>query len=213
MMAARNVQRLVAPVGEVGEGCGGVSSDCTTRDGIDLAVEASGTPPDIAIFNIVRDPRAPFWKWMTKPFQVAHINNVMAFRSLVQAVYPDMQAHGWRRILTIGTNSVKQPHRKLPRAAQNTYRFSALALSKLCLPNSVPSASPRTRLAPGALPPPNFAGCSRKSPRPKGAPTKILAPNRVHNGRSVAWATLRTWPLPLLCCAVILPTSSPNRFC
>ena len=35
-----------------------------------------------------------------------------------------------RVILTIGTNSVKQPHRKLPRAAQNTYRIGALALSK-----------------------------------------------------------------------------------
>ena len=60
----------------------------------------------------------------------ANNNNVMAFRWLVQAVWPQMKERGWGRILTIGTNSVKQPHRKLPRAAQNTYRVGALALSK-----------------------------------------------------------------------------------
>src|SRR3546814_8615576 len=54
----------------------------------------------------------------------------MAFRWAVQAVVPHMRARGWGRILTIGTNSVKAPHRKLARAAQNTYRVGALALSK-----------------------------------------------------------------------------------
>ena len=63
-------------------------------------------------------------------FAAANNNNVMAFAWFVRAAVPHMREQGWGRILTIGTNSVKAPHRALPRAAQNTYRVGALALSK-----------------------------------------------------------------------------------
>jgi 3-oxoacyl-[acyl-carrier protein] reductase len=111
----------------------GVAADCVTRDGIDHVVaEATRLvgAPDIAVFNVDSGPKGPFLGIDDDTFAVANNNNIMAFVWMVRAVLPSMQQRNWGRILTIGTNSVKQPHRKLPRAAQNTYRVGALALCK-----------------------------------------------------------------------------------
>ena len=133
-IAARTQSRIDEAVHSIGHGCIGVSADCTTKDGIAKAVhactESFGSAPDIAIFNVDSGPKGAFLEVDDETFAAANNNNVMAFRWLVQAVFPHMRDRGWGRILTIGTNSVKQPHRKLPRAAQNPYRVGALALSK-----------------------------------------------------------------------------------
>lgn len=134
MIAARTQSRIDAAVQEIGGDCSGISADCSSKEGIGRAVQACrdafGAAPDIAIFNIDSGPKGAFLDVDDETFAAANTNNVMAFRWLVQAVFPHMKQVGWGRILTIGTNSVKQPHRKLPRAAQNTYRVGALALSK-----------------------------------------------------------------------------------
>jgi len=67
-----------------------------------------------------------------------------------------MQARGWGRILTIGTNSVKAPHRKLARAAQNTYRVGALALSKTISAELGPMGITVNTLGTGAIATPQF---------------------------------------------------------
>ena len=134
VIAARTQSRINQAAEEIGCGCIGISADCTTQEGISRTVEvcedAFGHGPDIAIFNVDSGPKGAFLEVDDETFAAANNNNVMAFRWLVQAVFPHMKQRGWGRILTIGTNSVKQPHRKLPRAAQNTYRVGALALSK-----------------------------------------------------------------------------------
>lgn len=134
VIAARTQADIDTASAALGPACVGISADCTTRDGIARAVrksaDAFGQPPDIAIFNVDSGPKGAFLEVDDETFAVANNNNVMAFRWLAQAVIPHMKKRSWGRILTIGTNSVKQPHRKLPRAAQNTYRVGALALSK-----------------------------------------------------------------------------------
>jgi 3-oxoacyl-[acyl-carrier protein] reductase len=136
VVAARTQSTIDSAVAEVQAGGGqvvGVSADCTTRAGIGKAVKAakeSFGPPDILIFNVDSGPKGAFLEVDDDTFAAANNNNVMAFRWAVQAVIPHMQQQNWGRILTIGTNSVKAPHRKLHRAAQNTYRVGALALSK-----------------------------------------------------------------------------------
>lgn len=136
VIAARTQSTIDAAVAEVNAARGeaiGVSADCTTKDGIAEAVQAATVafgPPDILIFNVDSGPKGAFLEVDDETFAAANNNNVMAFRWAVQAVIPHMRAQGWGRILTIGTNSVKAPHRKLHRAAQNTYRVGALALSK-----------------------------------------------------------------------------------
>lgn len=134
VIAARTQSRIDRAVQEIGQGCVGISADCTTKEGIRRVVQMCsdtfGHGPDIAIFNVDSGPKGAFLEVDDETFAAANNNNVMAFRWFVQAVFPHMKEQGWGRILTIGTNSVKQPHRKLPRAAQNTYRVGALALSK-----------------------------------------------------------------------------------
>lgn len=134
VIAARTQSRIEEAVAQIGGETVGVSADCTSKSGIAAALEmclhAFGTSPDIAIFNVDSGPKGAFLDVDDETFEAANRNNVMALRWLVQAVFPGMKERGWGRILTIGTNSVKQPHRKLPRAAQNTYRVGALALSK-----------------------------------------------------------------------------------
>lgn len=136
VIAARTQSNIDVAVSEIREAGGravGVSADCTSKDGIAEAVGAATKafgPPDILIFNVDSGPKGAFLEVDDETFAAANNNNVMAFRWAVQAVIPHMREKGWGRILTIGTNSVKAPHRKLNRAAQNTYRVGALALSK-----------------------------------------------------------------------------------
>ncbi|MDB5446480.1 MAG: hypothetical protein JWQ97_1797 [Phenylobacterium sp.] len=111
----------------------GVSADCCSKAGLAKVVEASKHAfgvPDIVIFNVDSGPKGAFLDIDDETFAQANTNNVMAFAWIVRMVVPHMREKGWGRILTIGTNSVKQPHRDLPRAAQNTYRVGALALCK-----------------------------------------------------------------------------------
>lgn len=160
VIAARTQANIDSAVQAIGHGCVGVSADCTTKDGIARAVQACvaafGSAPDIAIFNIDSGPKGAFLDVDDDTFAAANNNNVMAFRWLVQAVFPHMQERGWGRVLTIGTNSVKQPHRKLPRAAQNTYRVGALALSKTLSAELGPFGVTVNTLGTGAIATPQF---------------------------------------------------------
>ena len=137
----------------------GVSADCTTKGGIAKAVQAATAAfgaPDILIFNVDSGPKGAFLDVDDETFAAANNNNVMAFRWAVQAVIPHMQRQGWGRILTIGTNSVKAPHRKLARAAQNTYRVGALALSKTISAEVGPMGITVNTLGTGAIATPQF---------------------------------------------------------
>ena len=128
-----SVEHAVAELQADGGTVAGIAADCVTKDGIEHAVAfatATYGAPDIAVFNVDSGPKGAFLDIDDAVFDAAYNNNIKAFMWLCRAVLPHMQAAGWGRILTIGTNSVKQPHRDLPRAAQNTARVGALALCK-----------------------------------------------------------------------------------
>jgi 3-oxoacyl-[acyl-carrier protein] reductase len=162
VIAARTqatIDDAVAELQAAGGQAMGVSADCTTKDGIASAVKTASETfgsPDILIFNVDSGPKGAFLDVDDETFAAANNNNVMAFRWTVQAVFPHMQGKGWGRILTIGTNSVKAPHRKLPRAAQNTYRVGALALSKTLSAELGPFGITVNTLGTGAIATPQF---------------------------------------------------------
>lgn len=162
VIAARTKVTIEAAVAELRASGGqavGVSADCTTKDGIRQAVQAATdtfAAPDILIFNVDSGPKGSFLDVDDDTFAAANTNNVMAFRWAVQAVFPYMREQGWGRILTIGTNSVKAPHRKLARAAQNTYRVGALALSKTLSAELGPFGITVNTLGTGAIATPQF---------------------------------------------------------
>jgi 3-oxoacyl-[acyl-carrier protein] reductase len=174
VIAARTQATIDAAVAEVEAAGGravGVSADCTTKEGIARAVQAATDafgPPDILIFNVDSGPKGPFLEVDDDTFAAANNNNVMAFRWAVQAVFPHMKAKGWGRILTIGTNSVKAPHRKLQRAAQNTYRVGALALSKTLSAELGPHGVTVNTLGTGAIATPQFREVFTKIAEAKG---------------------------------------------
>jgi 3-oxoacyl-[acyl-carrier protein] reductase len=182
-IAARTQSRIDTAVAAIGSGCVGISADCTTKDGIADAVQACvdafGSPPDIAVFNVDSGPKGAFLEVDDETFAAANTNNVMAFRWLVQAVFPHMQARGWGRILTIGTNSVKQPHRKLPRAAQNTYRVGALALSKTLSAELGPFGITVNTLGTGAIETPQFVEVFTRIAEAQGQTYEQLIAERV----------------------------------
>ncbi|MDP3781559.1 MAG: SDR family oxidoreductase [Sphingopyxis sp.] len=157
--AQATIDDAVAELRAAGGQAMGVSADCTTKDGIASAVKTASETfgsPDILIFNVDSGPKGAFLDVDDETFAAANNNNVMAFRWAVQAVFPHMQGKGWGRILTIGTNSVKAPHRKLPRAAQNTYRVGALALSKTLSAELGPFGITVNTLGTGAIATPQF---------------------------------------------------------
>lgn len=162
VITARTQTTIDAAVAEVTAAGGeavGVSADCTTKEGIAKAVQAAAdafAPPDILVFNVDSGPKGSFLEVDDETFAAANNNNVMAFRWAVQAVVPHMREQGWGRILTIGTNSVKAPHRKLARAAQNTYRVGALALSKTLSAELGPMGITVNTLGTGAIATPQF---------------------------------------------------------
>ncbi|MET4132883.1 3-oxoacyl-[acyl-carrier protein] reductase [Porphyrobacter sp. MBR-155] len=188
MIAARTQTNIDLAVAGIGHGCVGVSADCTTQDGIARAVQACvdafGAAPDIAIFNVDSGPKGAFLDVDDETFAAANTNNIMAFRWLVQAVFPHMRVAGWGRILTIGTNSVKQPHRKLPRAAQNTYRVGALALSKTLSAELGPYGITVNTLGTGAIATPQF----------RQVFTKIAADNGQSYNQHIA-ERVAEWPV------------------
>ena len=128
-----SVDKAVAEMKVAGATVAGIAADCVTKAGIEqavAAVTASFGAPDIAIFNVDSGPKGAFLDIDDETFDAGYNNNIKAFIWMCRAVLPHMQAQSWGRILTVGTNSVKQPHRHLPRAAQNTARVGALALCK-----------------------------------------------------------------------------------
>lgn len=162
VIAARTQSTIDSAVEELkaaGSEVAGVSADCTTKNGIRKAVEVASERfgmPDILIFNVDSGPKGAFLDVDDDTFSAANNNNVMAFRWAVQEVIPHMQKQGWGRILTIGTNSVKAPHRKLQRAAQNTYRVGALALAKTLSAELGPFGITVNTLGTGAIATPQF---------------------------------------------------------
>lgn len=128
-----NVDKAVARLREAGYEASGVAADCTTKAGIESVVEFAQKTcgsPDIAVYNVDSGTKGAFLDIDDEILMQACNNNVMGFVWMSRAIIPHMQKQNWGRIITIGTNSVKQPHRELPRAAQNTFRVGALALCK-----------------------------------------------------------------------------------
>jgi 3-oxoacyl-[acyl-carrier protein] reductase len=83
VIAARTQANIDLAVAEVGHGCIGISADCTTREGIAKAVQACidafGSAPDIAIFNVDSGPKGAFMDVDDETFAAANNNNIITF--------------------------------------------------------------------------------------------------------------------------------------
>jgi 3-oxoacyl-[acyl-carrier protein] reductase len=173
-IASRTPANVEAAVGKLKTEGGeviGIAADCASKEGI-AAVVAETTQklgaPDIAIYNVDSGTKGNFMEIDDEVMDLANKNNLMAFGWLVRAVSPHMQDQGWGRILTIGTNSVKEPHRELARAAQNAYRVGALALSKTLSAELGPDGITVNTLGTGAIETDQFKRVFTKIAEQKG---------------------------------------------
>lgn len=160
----------------------GVAADCTTKEGIAhvVAETTNGLGPiEIAIFNVDSGTKGDFMDIDDDVMDLANRNNLMAFGWLVRAVAPSMKQQQWGRILTIGTNSVKEPHRELARAAQNAYRVGALALSKTLSAELGPDGITVNTLGTGAIETDQFRRVFTKIAEERGSTYDEHIANRV----------------------------------
>lgn len=148
------VDQAVEELRAEGHDAMGLAADCTTRDGLKQVVAettAQYGAPDIAVFNIDSGTKGHFMDIDDDVMDQANKNNLMAYGWLVREVEPHMSAQGWGRIVTVGTMSVKEPHRALARAAQNAYRVGALALQKTLSAELGPKGITLNTLGTGAI--------------------------------------------------------------
>jgi NAD(P)-dependent dehydrogenase (short-subunit alcohol dehydrogenase family) len=131
---SKHVDTAVEEIRTAGGEAIGVSSDMSTREGIESAVatvrERLG-PPLIVVtqadfhvrgfFAEVTDPEAYVESYRTYTLSQVH---------MLHAVLPDMQAAGWGRYVHIGSATAKEPQNKPPHTVANATRPSTVGLLK-----------------------------------------------------------------------------------
>src|SRR4029453_5654896 len=86
--------------------------------------------PDIVVPNVHGPTDGSVDETRDDAFLDAHQRLLMSEVYLLREVLPAMKARGWGRIVTIGSYSVKEPHRELPLITANVSRVGAVALHK-----------------------------------------------------------------------------------
>jgi 3-oxoacyl-[acyl-carrier protein] reductase len=107
--------------------------DMASKDGIEEAVgiaRAAFGDPQIVVGNVYGPQHGRFDDTSDEDFRQAYEQMVMSQVHLVRAVTPAMKRQGWGRIVLIGSNSSKEPHRELPLVTANITRVGAVALNK-----------------------------------------------------------------------------------
>ncbi|MET0579326.1 MAG: SDR family oxidoreductase, partial [Ilumatobacteraceae bacterium] len=111
----------------------GVPADFTTKDGIERVVRegrAAFGPIEIAVFNVYGPQSGRFDETDDESFLTAYNDMVMALQWMTRLVIPDMKAAGFGRLVTVGSNCVKNVHRELPLLTANVTRVGAVAFNK-----------------------------------------------------------------------------------
>jgi 3-oxoacyl-[acyl-carrier protein] reductase len=135
-LVARDRTALDKAVGELvdaGHEAVGVSADMTDRDQVVRAVgevRAAFGDPEIVVPNVYGPTDGSFDETPDEAFLQAHQQLVMSEVYLLREVLPAMKERRWGRIVTIGSYSVKEPHRELPLVTANVSRVGAVALHK-----------------------------------------------------------------------------------
>ncbi len=136
VVAARGkatVDEVVARIRASGGEAVGACVDMATKDGIDECVriaKAAYGDPDIAVGNVYGPQHGGFDDTSDEDFRAAYEQMVMSQVHLIRAVTPAMKTKGWGRIVLIGSNSSKEPHKELPLVTANITRVGAVALNK-----------------------------------------------------------------------------------
>jgi 3-oxoacyl-[acyl-carrier protein] reductase len=137
LLAARReepLQKAVQLIRDQGGTAEFVCADMTREDDIIRAVAAAshhfGTPPDIAVANVMPTVTRSFRTTTDEQFRRVYEELVMSLVSLTRATTPHMIEQGWGRIVNVGSVCMKEPHRWHNLALSNTARTAQLGLGR-----------------------------------------------------------------------------------
>ena len=127
------VDEAVAEMKAKGMQVAGTAADMTTAEGIKGAVDFARRTfgdPDIAVANVYGPKHGRWDETRVEDFHEAYQHIVMGLVLLIREVEGHMREQNWGRLVTIGSNCVKEPHRELPLLTANVTRVGAVALNK-----------------------------------------------------------------------------------
>jgi len=136
VIVARGQEGVDAAVAEMtvkGHRIAGTTADMTTAEGVKQAVEFARSTfgdPDIAVANVYGPKHGRWDDTKEADFREAYEHIVMGLVHLTREVEGHMRRQHWGRLVTIGSNCVKEPHRKLPLLTANVTRVGAVAFNK-----------------------------------------------------------------------------------
>lgn len=136
VVAARGmdaIEETVKAIREAGGEATGVSSDMSTKEGIEKVIahaKAEYGAPDIVVANVYGPTHGRWEETKDDDFVEAFQSIVMSQVHLSRAVLPHMKQQRWGRIVCINSIASKEPHRELPLVTANVSRVAATSLNK-----------------------------------------------------------------------------------
>jgi 3-oxoacyl-[acyl-carrier protein] reductase len=175
VMAARTEDTLRAAAAKVAADTGAevlaVSADMTTEQGVAKVTGAAFERfdrIDIAVSNVAGPKSLTFADTPDEAFDAAYRALVLGVVWLARAVLPGMRDRGWGRLVSIGSDCVRDAHREVPLVLANTFRPAALGLQKSLADEYAPYGITVNTVAVGAILTENRVSFHEKFAREQG---------------------------------------------
>jgi 3-oxoacyl-[acyl-carrier protein] reductase len=127
------IDETVAAIRAAGGTAMGISADLTDKDEIGHMLEqarAAFGPVEIGIFNTDGALRGRFEETTDEDFAEAYNTFALSYTWFMRQLLPQMKQKKWGRVVTIGSMSVKMPHREYPLILHNSARAAALGIAR-----------------------------------------------------------------------------------
>jgi len=127
------VDEAVAAIRARGGIAAGIAVDMCSEQGIKRAVQFARdtfAAPDIVVFNVYGPTHGRWDETRVSDYREAYEHMVMALVILTREVEGHMREQKWGRLVTLGSTSAKEPHRRLPLVTANVTRVAAVAFNK-----------------------------------------------------------------------------------
>jgi 3-oxoacyl-[acyl-carrier protein] reductase len=163
MISSRGEEQLARTAAEIAESTGAqvehYAADVSDAGGLDRLIRETEQKLggiDVLVNNAGGPRPGGFDALDDAAWQEAFELNLMSTVRLIRGVLPHMREHGWGRIVTIASSSIKQPIENL--LLSNTYRVAILGLAKSLAIEFAPDGVLINTVGPGRIATDRVAG-------------------------------------------------------
>jgi 3-oxoacyl-[acyl-carrier protein] reductase len=163
MISSRGEEQLARTAAEIAESTGAqvehYAADVSDASGLDRLIRETEQKLggiDVLVNNAGGPRPGGFDALDDAAWQEAFELNLMSTVRLIRGVLPHMREHGWGRIVTIASSSIKQPIENL--LLSNTYRVAILGLAKSLAIEFAPDGVLINTVGPGRIATDRVAG-------------------------------------------------------